>query len=113
MEHTDIKKKGDIEIIKQDDAKDIVIGAKFKIYKDSLEIAEIETNEVGVAKLGSLDWGDYTLREVEPVPKGYLLNTEEKQFTIDRDTVNKTIKIEFVNERQKGSVKLTKKVEGS
>ena len=112
LKHEDERKTGDIEITKINDNKEKVGDAHFELYKDGEKLdLELITDSIGVAKVSGLEWGTYTLKEVEPVPKGYLLNTEEKTFIIDKDTVNKTIKIEFINERQKGSVKLVKKDE--
>lgn len=113
LEFKNIRKKGYLEITKKDNFGYEVEGAVFDLYKDGNIIESgLTTNTDGIARLGSLnepvlDWGEYVLKETK-APKGYELDETEHKFIIDANNVGSVIKIEVINNRQNGSVKLKK-----
>ncbi|MGY3704076.1 hypothetical protein BW731_03815 [Vagococcus martis] len=101
------KQKGSITI-KKVDSKDnkILPGAKFEIKKENGTLVDtITTNNQGIAKLGNLDLGKYTIKEVTS-PTGYELSKEAIPFEITGNNlvIEKTVK----NDRQKGNLVIKK-----
>lgn len=68
------------------------------------------TNANGEINIDELTWADYYLKEISP-PKGYQLNEERYEFTLDRETVNDTIELDAEDIEAKGRVLLTKEDE--
>lgn len=82
--------------------------SKYKYSADSSGgITDMLTSSEGVIEIEGLCWGDYYLQETDS-PKGYELNTEKYEFTVDEDTVMSTIVKKATDNRYKGIVELTK-----
>ena len=62
----------------------------------------------GEIHIAGLPWGDYYFVEAK-APVGYDLNTEHVTFSIGRDSVQNTVYLETVDQRSKGSIRLTKR----
>ena len=117
----DTRRLGSIWLQKLDDAGVIVDGAAYSLYLVEGESRTLVETRVtgqeplsggGVAgggwlRFGSLKWGTYIVVETAS-PKGYELNKEEYEVTVDRVTVNKPIDIEAADPRGRGSLELIK-----
>ncbi|HHD2770160.1 TPA: prealbumin-like fold domain-containing protein, partial [Clostridium perfringens] len=81
-------------------------GAKFEI-KDSNDkvVQTVVTDEQGVATVSGLGYGQYTFQEIE-APKGYVLNSEPVQFTVQEH--GKTLEFIAKNNMIQGGIKITK-----
>lgn len=102
-------KKGHIEIIKTDaeDGRNLS-GAEFTVYDSSGKIVTVigPTNSSGYAKSGEITYGSYIVRETK-VPDNYQLGkTKEWKVKIDDDAP--LITLDVTNDRQYGSVRVTK-----
>lgn len=123
----DARKTGSVWLEKRDDKGEIVKGAtyslfdksgaklyvkdlgggKYKYSADKSGTTDMITTAEGVIEVKGLHWGEYYLQETAS-PKGYELNPDKYAFTVDKDTVMTTIMKHAVNNRQKGTVELTK-----
>jgi len=97
---------GKVRVIKQDDAGNLLPGARFGLYchKGNL-IQEMVTGADGTATSGILNAGDYYLVELAGIP-GYTADTQKHPVTISEN--NKTVPITVINPRITGSVKVIK-----
>ena len=100
--------KGRVEIIKEDS--EIVglklEGVKFGIFDTNNSLVEeITTDENGRAISGLLNYGDYTLRELE-TKEGYILNGKEWKIEIRED--QKTYTYNITNDVVKGKINVVK-----
>lgn len=93
-----------VSIIKKNIEGEVLEGAKFKIKKDTDEIADemiFITDEDGKIKT-TLEAGEYTIEEIE-APEGYQLPENPiTKVTITRETTEE--KLEITNEKIKGTV---------
>ncbi|MEG0643543.1 MAG: SpaA isopeptide-forming pilin-related protein, partial [Clostridia bacterium] len=97
--------KGNLKIVKTDDAKKVLPGVKFEILDQDKKVVDtITTNGRGEATSKYLPVGTYTYKEVE-VPNGIILDNKEYTFKLE---ANKTIVKNIVNQRVKGSLKIVK-----
>lgn len=123
----DARKTGSVWLEKRDDKGEVVKGAtyglfdnsgvklyvtdlgggKYKYSADKSGTTDMITSAEGVIEIEGLHWGDYYLQETAS-PKGYDLNPDQYAFTVDKDTVMTTIIKHAVDNRQKGTVELTK-----
>lgn len=78
--------KGKLRILKLEDGTNTPLaGAKFAIVDSNKNIiAEIVTDENGLAESDYLLYGTYTFKEIE-APSKYILDSTEHEFTIDKD----------------------------
>ncbi len=107
----DKAKPGKVELEKTNESGEHVSGIVFELYYDAATDVKIgntyTTDFAGLIKVENLKWGNYYFKEIS-VPDGYIKNTKEIKFTIDKDSVTKAVHLDVVNERTKGSVKLIK-----
>ncbi|WP_195972444.1 SpaA isopeptide-forming pilin-related protein [Clostridium thermobutyricum] len=84
--------KGKVQIVKLNgNTSTPLAGAKFGVYasdaigvKAGTEVATLTTNANGFATTGDLNYGTYTIKEIE-APKGYFLNKESENVDITQD----------------------------
>ena len=109
MRLTDAQKGATLTIIKLDaEGHQRLEGAEFDVKKaDGTLVAHIATDDLGEARIRDLAWGDYTVTETR-APKGFVLDTEPKSFTVGRDNADTGIEMHFDNARKTGSVELVK-----
>lgn len=106
--------RGEVLLLKRDDAGQPVPGAVYTLMyraRDQEEYTLLEgaytTNSEGEIRVSKLAWGEYCFIE-QKAPKGYEISKERVEFTVNQSTAQSTIYVNAVNERQKGSVRLTK-----
>lgn len=91
------KIRGSVEITKKSDDGKLLAGVAFGIFtKDGEKVAEIITNENGIAIADSLVYGNYYLQELETID-GYKLNDKKFYFSIKEQ--NEVIQIEVINDK--------------
>ena len=107
IKHLNRINKGYVEIIKTDNETHEKLGnAKFEIYdKAGTKVQTLVTNEDGYAKSGLLNYGDYTMKEVQP-PTGY--NPNPKVYNIQIREEGKTYTYSIENSIIKGKIKIVK-----
>ena len=86
--------------------------SKYKYSDNSSGTTDMITSAEGIIEIDGIHWGDYYLQETAS-PKGYELNPEKYEFTVDKDTVTSTIVKSATDNRYKGVVELTKCEEGN
>jgi len=103
------KKKGQIQIIKQDkeNSKIKLEGVEFQIIDSNNQIVdEIKTNSNGEAITKRLPIGDYTIKEINLGDNTqYILEQTEFEAKIEDE---KTTEVIIENEHKKGNLKITK-----
>ena len=69
----------------------------------------LTTNAAGEVHVDGLKFGKYRFAEVQS-PRGYLVNTDTSttEFTLDKTTVGKTLKVSHTDERKTGGARLYK-----
>lgn len=109
MRLTDRQKGATLTVIKLDaEGHQRLEGAEFDVKRaDGTLVEHIATDDLGEARVRELPWGDYTLTETR-APKGFVLDTEPREFTVGRDNADTGIEIRFDNARKKGTVELVK-----
>ncbi len=127
----DSRKTGNVWLQKLDDAKESVKGAVYRLYNadgNLLSVSEVKsgqndgkyafvpggsgsydmiTSNEGIIEIEGLQWGSYYIKETK-APKGYNLDTEAHEFTIDKNNVANTIMLHSTDARIKGKVEITK-----
>ncbi|GAA0101582.1 SpaA isopeptide-forming pilin-related protein [Paraclostridium bifermentans] len=105
--HSNRINKGHVEIIKTDsETHDKLANARFEIYnKAGTKMATLVTNKEGYAKSDLLNYGDYTMKEVQP-PTGY--NSNPKIYNIEIREDGKTYTYNIENNVIKGKIKIVK-----
>ncbi|GHU79376.1 hypothetical protein FACS1894191_2030 [Clostridia bacterium] len=97
---------GKIRVIKQDDAGNLLPGARFGLYcSQNNLLQEMITGEDGAATSGVLNAGDYYLVELAGLP-GYVSDSQKHPVTISENNV--TVPITVINPRITGGVKVIK-----
>lgn len=74
---------------------------------DGTLVEHITTDDLGEARIRDLAWGDYTVTETR-APKGFVLDSEPRAFTVGRDNADQGIEVRFDDERKTGTVELVK-----
>ena len=89
------KDYGSLEVTKVDTRNSALLsGAKFGLYhEDGTLVSEKTTDKTGIVKFEGLEYGSYTLKELE-APKGYNLSDEEFVFSIDAQKSVHAIQVE-------------------
>lgn len=99
------KANGSIKVMKVDENQKPLPGAVFEVLNSNQEvIGTITADKNGVAELGNLELGTYTIKEVK-APVGYVLDSTPKSFEVKTGEV---AVIEMKNEQIKGNVQLLK-----
>ena len=103
------KIRGDIKITKTDDETHKPLsGARFRILSGGHIVREVTTDAKGEALLKSLDYGEYTVKEIE-APKDYNLNPKETKVNITED--GKIYPVDYSNHMKDCSITINKKNE--
>ncbi|PFK24590.1 SpaA isopeptide-forming pilin-related protein [Bacillus cereus] len=99
------KANGSLKVMKVDENKKPLPGAVFTVLNSGQEVmGTITANENGVAELGNLELGTYTIKEVK-APVGYVLDSTQKSFEVKTGEV---AVVEMKNVQIKGNVQLLK-----
>ncbi len=97
---------GDVEVIKFGETEDIVLeGAKFALMQDDIKY-EGTTDSQGRHIFNDVVFGTYILKEITP-PKGYNLSNKTQEVKIESQG-QAPIRVEFKNNKIRGSIKLQK-----
>lgn len=106
---TDAQKGATLTVIKLDaEGHQRLEGAEFDVEKsDGTLVEHIATDDLGEARIRDLAWGDYTVTETR-APKGFVLDSEPRAFTVGRDNADQGIEVRFDDERKTGAVELVK-----
>lgn len=106
---TDAQKGATLTVIKLDaKGHQRLEGAEFDVKKsDGTLVEHIATDDLGEARIRDLAWGDYTVTETR-APKGFVLDSEPRAFTVGRDNADQGIEVRFDDERKTGTVELVK-----
>lgn len=116
---TNDRMEGSVILTKKDDVGQLVGGATYGLWHKATGADEFvkvgsyttddnrQSETYGELKVEHLKWGDYYFLE-EKAPIGYEVSSEHVEFTVDKDSVQNTVYLETVDNRQTGSVKLVK-----
>ncbi|PDY47483.1 thioester domain-containing protein, partial [Bacillus pseudomycoides] len=96
---------GALKVMKVDENKKPLPGAVFEVFNNNQQsMGTITADKNGVAELGNLEIGTYTVKEVKS-PVGYVLDATPKSFEVKTGEV---AVIEMKNVQIKGNVQLVK-----
>ncbi|HEQ3527501.1 TPA: Cys-Gln thioester bond-forming surface protein [Bacillus cereus] len=99
------KANGSLKVMKVDENKKPLPGAVFEVFNSSQQsMGTITADNKGVAELGNLELGTYTVKELK-APVGYVLDSTLKSFEVKTGEV---AVVEMKNEQIKGNVQLLK-----
>ena len=103
---TNNRMKASVIIIKTDEDSNPIQGVKFEISNSNgVVLQTITTNARGLAGVRDLPLGTYYYKEIE-APDNYVIDSNKHEFKLD--TKDQVLKIDVVNEKIKGSLKITK-----
>ena len=103
---TNERYKGSLLIVKTDEDNTPIEGVKFDILDENKEhIITIETNEKGLAGVQNLPLGTYYYQEKE-APDNVIIDNGIYEFKLE--TKDQIVRKDIVNEKVKGSLKITK-----
>ena len=103
---TNERYKGSLLIVKTDEDNTPIEGVKFDILDENKEhIITIETNEKGLAGVQNLPLGTYYYQEIE-APDNVIIDNGVYEFKLE--TKDQIVRKDIVNEKVKGSLKITK-----
>ena len=103
---TNERYKGSLLIVKTDEDNTPIEGVKFNILDENKEvITTIETNEKGLAGVQNLPLGTYYYQEIE-APDNVIIDNGVYEFKLE--TKDQIVRKDIVNEKVKGSLKITK-----
>ncbi len=98
--------KGFLKIVKIDDNGDIIPNVTFKIFDENKnEIAQITTDEEGIAQTELLPIGTYYYQEID-APDNYIINDDLIKFTITPDEHD--IVVTVTNQKVQGKLEIYK-----
>lgn len=99
------KANGGLKVMKVDENKKPLPGAVFEVFNGNQQVmGMITADKNGVAELGNLELGTYTVKEVK-APVGYVLDSNPKTFEVKTGEV---AVVEMKNVQIKGNVQLLK-----
>ena len=107
-----VQKRGKVMITKTDETGALKLeGAQFSLYKtDGTLIRQgVKTNEKGQFTIEDLPWGSYYLQE-ESAPEGYGINADPIRFSVNATTGGVLQELTIINESQKSTVIVHKKI---
>ena len=99
--------KGRVSIHKTDKSGNDLKNAEFCIYSDNLVVECMITSNKGFAVSNYLDFGKYSLREVN-APKSFLLEEKSTMFEINSNNYKEVASFDFINEKLKTNVQIFK-----
>ncbi|PGG88386.1 adhesin [Bacillus toyonensis] len=100
------KANGALKVMKEDENQKPLPGAVFEIANSNQQVmGTITADKNGIAEMGNLELGTYTVKEVK-APVGYVLDTTPKPFEVKEH--NQTLTFEVKNDQVKGNVQLVK-----
>ena len=100
LEVSNEKLKGQVELVKTNNAGKALEGVEFGFYKEDGTLIETRlTDKNGNIKILDLEWGSYYFQEIKAL-NGYKLDTSKLKITIDENNVANTGQIKFVNKRK-------------
>lgn len=103
---TNERYKGSLLIVKTDEDNTPIKGVKFNILDENKEIiTTIETNDKGLAGVQNLPLGTYYYQEIE-APDNVIIDNGVYEFKLE--TKDQIVRKDIVNEKVKGSLKITK-----
>lgn len=103
---TNERHKGSLLIVKTDEDQTPIAGVEFKILDaNKNEITTITTNEKGLAGVKNLPLGTYYYQEVK-APDYVMIDNGVYEFKLE--TKDQIVRKDIVNEKVKGSLKITK-----
>ena len=94
---------GNIKIVKTNDLKEPLQGAKFNLVKDGKVIKTGETNKEGILEFNNIEVGDYKIVEVS-APKGYEIS-KDTSVKVNKD---QTSLVNIVDKNILGSLNIIK-----
>ncbi|WP_317311158.1 SpaA isopeptide-forming pilin-related protein [Clostridium thermobutyricum] len=94
---------GNIKIVKTNDLKEPLQGAKFNLVKDGKVIKTGETDKEGILEFNNIEVGDYKIVEVS-APKGYEIS-KDTSVKVNKD---QTSLVNIVDKNILGSLNITK-----
>lgn len=99
------KANGSLKVMKVDENKKPLQGAVFEVFNSNNQsMGTITANEGGIAQLGNLELGTYSVKEIK-APVGYVLDSNPKTFEVKTGEV---AVIEMKNEQIKGNIEIKK-----
>lgn len=100
LEVSNEKLKGQVELVKVNNAGKALEGVEFGFYKeDGTLLTTGVTDKNGSFKILDLEWGSYYFQELKALD-GYKLDTSKLKITIDENNVADTQQIKFVNKKK-------------
>lgn len=106
------KIKANIEFEKVSEDGEKLKGAVFGLFGSSGEkIVESTSDEDGKVKFKSVEYGEYTIKEISP-PEGYLTSDEVLSVSVGDEDDGKTVspnKSEFTNQVKRGNIEIRKR----
>lgn len=99
------KSNGSLKVIKVDESKKPLPGAVFEVFSSNQQsMGTITADKNGVAQLGNLEIGTYTVKEIK-APGGYVLDSNPQTLKVKTGEV---AVIEMKNEQIKGGIQIQK-----
>ncbi|SFD18325.1 TQXA domain-containing protein [Bacillus sp. 491mf] len=103
------KANGSLKVMKVDENKKPLSGATFEVFNSNNQsMGTITANEGGIAQLGNLELGTYSVKEIK-APVGYVLDSNPRSIEVKTGEV---AVVEMKNEKIKGNIQI-KKVDDS
>ncbi|MCC2329324.1 SpaA isopeptide-forming pilin-related protein, partial [Bacillus wiedmannii] len=94
---------GSLKIMKLGEKKELLKGAVFEVSNENFK-QNVTTNDKGIAELGNLPIGIYSVKEIQ-APAGYVLDGSIKKIEVK---TGETAVLELKNENIKGELEITK-----
>ncbi|MDA1756058.1 SpaA isopeptide-forming pilin-related protein [Bacillus cereus] len=94
---------GSLKIMKLGEKKEVLKGAVFEVSNENFK-QNVTTNDKGIAELGNLPIGIYSVKEIQ-APAGYVLDGSVKKIEVK---TGETAVLALKNENVKGELEITK-----